>query len=37
MVNYKLQLLGRDRQRHWREALEAYVTEELELGNIGHS
>ncbi len=29
MVNYKLQLLGLDRQRHWREALEAYVTQEL--------
>jgi len=29
MVNYKLQLLGLDRQRHWRDALEAYVRSEL--------
>lgn len=29
MVNYKLQLLGIDRQRHWRDALEHYVREEL--------
>ena len=29
MVNYKLQLLGLDRQRHWREALQAYVCDEL--------
>jgi dTDP-4-dehydrorhamnose reductase len=29
MVNYKLSLLGIDPMRHWREALEAYVTQEL--------
>jgi dTDP-4-dehydrorhamnose reductase len=29
MINYKLQLLGLDRQRHWREALEFYVRNEL--------
>ena len=29
MVNYKLQLLGLDRQRHWRDALQAYVRDEL--------
>jgi dTDP-4-dehydrorhamnose reductase len=29
MVNYKLELLGINEQRHWREALEAYVREEL--------
>jgi len=29
MVNSNPQLLGPDRQRHWREALEAYVTQEL--------
>ena len=30
MVNYKLDLLGLNRQRHWRDALTAYVTEELQ-------
>ena len=29
MVNYKLELLGINQQRHWREALEYYVREEL--------
>jgi dTDP-4-dehydrorhamnose reductase len=29
MVNYKLELLGINRQRHWREALEDYVRNEL--------
>jgi dTDP-4-dehydrorhamnose reductase len=29
MINYKLQLLGLDHQRHWREALEFYVRNEL--------
>lgn len=29
MVNYKLELLGINGQRHWRDALEYYVREEL--------
>lgn len=29
MTNYKLELLGINRQRHWREALEWYVRNEL--------
>jgi dTDP-4-dehydrorhamnose reductase len=32
MVNYKLQLLGLDGQRHWRDALRAYLREDLSLG-----
>jgi dTDP-4-dehydrorhamnose reductase len=32
MVNYKLQLLGIDPMRGWRDALEAYVTHELQAG-----
>jgi dTDP-4-dehydrorhamnose reductase len=31
MVNYKLQLLGLDGQRHWRDALRAYLVEDLSL------
>jgi dTDP-4-dehydrorhamnose reductase len=29
MINYKLRLLGLDPMRPWRDALEAYVTQEL--------
>jgi len=32
MINYKLQLLGIDRQRHWRDALASYVSDELGRG-----
>jgi hypothetical protein len=31
MVNYKLELLGINPMRPWRDALEAYVTTELGL------
>jgi len=30
MINYKLELLGINQQRHWREALEWYVRNELD-------
>ncbi|MDX6474673.1 MAG: dTDP-4-dehydrorhamnose reductase [Gaiellaceae bacterium] len=33
MLNYKLELLGTNPMRHWRDALEAYVTEELRLAS----
>jgi dTDP-4-dehydrorhamnose reductase len=29
MTNYKLELLGLNRQRHWRDALKAYLRDEL--------
>lgn len=29
MINYKLELLGLNEQRHWRDALEFYLREEL--------